>query len=254
MKPKHAGWPPLENITEQCADDFLEGLERRENAQLLSVWRSDLYEVYEFRVSVPGWPGDEVTWLSIKRRDKDVIRDWRHLQRIKNDICGPEREALEMFPAESRLVDTSNQFHLYVLAEGVRFPFGYETRLVVAGTDEADRYVPNRARQRPFDAGETPADAIPLEAADAAARVALAQPGLTLSLSDLLEKVGHAHVPSQETFEAGSRVAKVVHDEGDRHKLGALATVVAARPLGYVVRWDGESEECFVAASKLRRA
>lgn len=73
-------------------------------------------------------------WLSIKRRDKAPIRDWRVLQRIKNAILTPEHEAVELFPAESRLVDTANQYHLWALASpGDRFPFGFEERLVQDG-------------------------------------------------------------------------------------------------------------------------
>jgi hypothetical protein len=58
--------------------------------------------------------------------DKEAIRDWRHFQRIKNEIVGPENEAVELFPAESRLVDGANQYHLWVLADKeCRFPIGF---------------------------------------------------------------------------------------------------------------------------------
>jgi hypothetical protein len=72
----------------------------------------------------------EMLWLSIKRRDKESIHDWRDLQRIKNELAGPEDEAVELYPAESRLVDTSNQYHLWVLPKGMRMPFGFDERLV----------------------------------------------------------------------------------------------------------------------------
>lgn len=159
-------WEPLRNITYACSPSFLSGLRAREHAELVAVWQSALYEVYEFVQDVPEW-GGPITWLSIKRRDKSAVRDWRHLQRIKNEVCGPEREAMEMFPAEQRLVDTSNQFHLWVLPEGRRFPFGYNDRAVVLGTPEADRYVPGRPRQRPFEPGLAPTDALTPEEADA---------------------------------------------------------------------------------------
>ena len=51
----------------------------------------------------------EVTYLSIKRNDKEAIRDWRDLQEIKNILVGEENEGVEVFPAESRLVGTSIQ-------------------------------------------------------------------------------------------------------------------------------------------------
>lgn len=82
-------------------------------------------------------------WLSIVRRDRRAIHDWRHLQKIKNDIAGPEREAIEVYPAESRLVDTNNQYHLFVLPEGMKAPVGYVDR------DVGDERV-GLHKQRPF--------------------------------------------------------------------------------------------------------
>lgn len=91
-----------------------------------------------------GW-----TWLLIVRRDRSAIHDWRDLQRIKNELCHPEREAIELYPAESRLVDTNNQYHLWVMPSGTSFPVGYASR------DIADN-PPGRHKQRPFEV--TPPD------------------------------------------------------------------------------------------------
>lgn len=96
------------------------------------TWINGRYEVWVYRNMKYGdsWPW--MHWLAIKRRDKEPIRSWRDLQRIKNDIIGDEYEAVEIFPAESRLVDTSNQYHLFVLTDKtLRFPFGYIDRAVV---------------------------------------------------------------------------------------------------------------------------
>jgi hypothetical protein len=71
-----------------------------------------------------------MAWLCIRRRDSSPVHDWRHLQQIKNDLCGPECEAVELYPRESRLVDTANQYHLWVLPKGIELPFGYEEREV----------------------------------------------------------------------------------------------------------------------------
>src|ERR1700689_1093730 len=51
--------------------------------------------------------------LSIHDHERSATHDWRDLQRIKNEICGPEEEAIELYPAESRLVDSSNEWHLF---------------------------------------------------------------------------------------------------------------------------------------------
>lgn len=124
------------------------------------VWLNDTYQVVVRRwIISPGWP--VMHHLSIKRIDKDVIRDWRHLQEIKNQIVGPENEAVELFPAESRLVDSANQFHLFAIAQpGIRFPFGFQSRLV------SDSVATNiNAKQRPFD--KPPADNLSTEQLDA---------------------------------------------------------------------------------------
>ena len=55
----------------------------------------------------------EPTWLSVKRHDREAFHDWRIMQQIKNALCGDEWEGIELYPAESRLVDTSNQYHLF---------------------------------------------------------------------------------------------------------------------------------------------
>ena len=68
--------------------------------------------------------------LCIWRRDGDRVRDWRHFQTIKNALAGPEREAVELYPAESRKVDTSHKWHLWVLPEGSRMALGWTERNV----------------------------------------------------------------------------------------------------------------------------
>lgn len=101
-----------------------------------------------------------VTWLSIRRNDRKAQQDWRHLQAIKNDLCGPEREAIQLYPAESRLIDESNQIHLFVYQEDVGFPLGYAERSVRTATELQREYeiieeaapgaLPGVPKQRPF--------------------------------------------------------------------------------------------------------
>ena len=109
------------------------------------IFVNDIYQVNMQLVPAQpasGWP--EMWHLSIKRRDKKIIRDWRHLQRIKNELVVPEHEGMELFPAESRLVDSANQYHLWVMVDATkRFPLGWQTRFV----DDAP--YPN-TKQRPL--------------------------------------------------------------------------------------------------------
>jgi hypothetical protein len=70
--------------------------------------------------------------LDITRRDGQPYKSWREFQQIKNELVGPECEAVELFPAESRLVDTANQYHLWANPDPrFRFPFGYHKRVVL---------------------------------------------------------------------------------------------------------------------------
>ena len=43
---------------------------------------------------------------------------WRHVQQIKNEVFGPDREAVQLFPAEDRLVDAANEYWIYVYPTG----------------------------------------------------------------------------------------------------------------------------------------
>jgi len=118
------------------------------------VWKNSRYQVIESESPAVG-QDFTVTHLSIKRLDRDPLHDWRDLQRIKNELCGPEREAVEVYPAESRLVDTSNQYHLWVLPLGTLSPFGFFDGRVV--TDVTGK-LGEKAKQRPFE--EQPRDTI----------------------------------------------------------------------------------------------
>jgi hypothetical protein len=65
--------------------------------------------------------------ITVIRIDDHPIRSWRDLQEIKNIFVGPECEAVEVFPAESRLMDTANEYHLWAHPDpGFRFPFGFQ--------------------------------------------------------------------------------------------------------------------------------
>jgi hypothetical protein len=112
-------------------------------------WVNDLYQVQlrRFDGEIP------VVHLNIRRRDGRVIfRDWRHFQAIKNQLVGPECEGVELYPAESRLSDTSNKYHLWCIADpSFRFPFGMHGRDVINGKGGSKA----GHRQRPISEPET---------------------------------------------------------------------------------------------------
>lgn len=103
-----------------------------ENLRDHACFLNDVYQVNVRFVTNPDV--GHLMHLSIKRRDKQAIHDWRDLQWIKNQIAGPEVEAVEIYPAESRLIDTSNQYHLWCFLGGRKLPFGFEDGRMVSET------------------------------------------------------------------------------------------------------------------------
>lgn len=96
-----------------------------QQASRFQVYENDLYRV-EIDTDSPPF-----IHLDIHRHDHTPCKNWCHFQQIKNELIGPEHEAVEIFPAESRLVDTANQYHLWVHANPCyRLPMGFRERFV----------------------------------------------------------------------------------------------------------------------------
>lgn len=112
------------------------------------VWINDKYIVHrrEFDNEQLG----RMVHLSFTRRDRRPVVDWRDKQHMKNQLIGPDCDAVEIFPAEDRLVDQANQFHLWgFLQEDARLPFGFhQGRVVAENTDDYPGAV-----QRPLPVG-----------------------------------------------------------------------------------------------------
>ncbi len=70
-------------------------------------------------------PWGVVDHLLIRPHSQRPVRDWYTLQRIKTELVGPERVAVEVFPRESQLRDAMVAiYHLWVLPEDFDLPFG----------------------------------------------------------------------------------------------------------------------------------
>lgn len=109
-------------------------------------YRNSRYQVQVRRYTDPAIGA--CVHLSIKLHDKCATHDWRDLQRIKNELLGLEEEAVEIYPAESRLCDSANQYHLWS-AVGKSAPFGFVERLVTSDQVSVEGFDPSR--QRPFE-------------------------------------------------------------------------------------------------------
>jgi hypothetical protein len=66
--------------------------------------------------------------------------------RIRDEIVGPEHDAVELYPRRSREVDRVNHYHLWIVAsDKCGFPFGFSR-----GRD-VRREAPAGYKQRPFE-------------------------------------------------------------------------------------------------------
>lgn len=88
------------------------------------TYRLGTYEVQK-RVGHSFGPNPRpVAWLRIRSLGP-ILHDWRDLQEIKTLLCGPDFEAVEIYPPEADLVDANDYFHLWVFLDGYRMPFGF---------------------------------------------------------------------------------------------------------------------------------
>lgn len=80
---------------------------------LLQAWVSRLYAVQRYSVTGrPGWDH-----LHVQRHDGWPVRSWTHMQAIKAELLhhGDRRLAVEVYPANHRIVDLADAYHLWVL-------------------------------------------------------------------------------------------------------------------------------------------
>ena len=102
-KPKPRGWSKLE---------FKEHPDGKLGMQLMTgAYVNHLYVVqmtahyYE--------PFGEVVHLWVRNNDASTYHDWSELQRIKNELCGDDCVAVEVFPPADDLLDSANIYHLW---------------------------------------------------------------------------------------------------------------------------------------------
>ena len=92
-------------------------------------------------------PQFEVPVLSLSFKDyyRTTHRDWRDFQNIKNELAGMESRAFEVYPEDSHLMDTANQFWLWC------FPVGHSPKIGLFEPRIAfDTLQVKQSNQRPF--------------------------------------------------------------------------------------------------------
>ncbi|TCX51947.1 MULTISPECIES: hypothetical protein [unclassified Dehalobacter] len=89
--------------------------------ELDRAWREGYKYAVMSRKIKTAW--GEIEHVCIRNADNTDI-PWAEKQRIKNELFGKEVLAIEVFPAESRLIDQAGMYHLWVFPEGAELPFG----------------------------------------------------------------------------------------------------------------------------------
>lgn len=90
------------------------------------IWHNDTYCINLRRKDkdpVFGTNGGMIQ-LGISSFDGTARHDWRDFQAIKNQLAGPECEAFELYPAESRILDPSNYYTLWCFPGVKRLKIG----------------------------------------------------------------------------------------------------------------------------------
>jgi len=90
-------------------------------ARTAETWVNDQYQVLVYDQKLVKYFPPHIN-LSIRREGREPIHDWRDMYRIKSELCGTGCWAVEVYPEQSALVDTANQYHLFVFAPGFIFP------------------------------------------------------------------------------------------------------------------------------------
>jgi hypothetical protein len=97
------------------------GVGRGWAADVRRVWRNPLYVVLVRPFMGPG--GVPMLHLAI-RTPSSAEPPWRDLQRIKNEVCGEPCFAVQVHPAQDRLIDEADMYHLWVYGRGHEPGFG----------------------------------------------------------------------------------------------------------------------------------
>ena len=86
---------------------------------LIMAWCNQRFAVQQFH-------RNGLTWLSIRKHvNGSKEPSWAELQRIKNELIGLERQAVQVYPRQSELVDQADMYHLWLYDEGDECPFNF---------------------------------------------------------------------------------------------------------------------------------
>lgn len=120
MKLKPRRWPPLVKADPEAVADLARALPANLNVE--SVYQNGLYVILIYFPRPNPWGPGNVTHIAIRNREGSTARPWSDYQRIKTELFGPERLALELYPPASQLLDEANLYHLWIFDDGAELP------------------------------------------------------------------------------------------------------------------------------------
>lgn len=82
------------------------------------AYRNNRYTVmvYDNHITTHG-PATRV--MIQKHDDQPIMFHWREMQKIKNEVFGPETVAIEYYPAESKLINDHNIYWMWIYPPGI---------------------------------------------------------------------------------------------------------------------------------------
>lgn len=113
--------------SEQRAKEEVKNLEKHH------IWANNIYQVNIGYADPKDTGGVGFAHVIIRRLDRRPVHSWSHFQAIKNELIGPECEAVEMYPAERHLIDAKDHYHLWAFTSpeqsfGIGFLQGREVK------------------------------------------------------------------------------------------------------------------------------
>lgn len=81
------------------------------------AYRNTRYTVMVYDNS-PTTKGGAIRVMVQNHTDTQIVMHWDELQKIKNQIFGPEAVAVEYYPAESQLINDHNIYWLWLFPDG----------------------------------------------------------------------------------------------------------------------------------------
>lgn len=105
---------------------------------IVVAWKNNVFTVQMYLYEDAAVSG-VFTVFGIRRHDKSPTISWDDLMRIKNEIAGVDRWAMEMYPPQDQLVDVANMRWLWCGPKGSGMPIGMHCRKIVA--DDTGRII-----------------------------------------------------------------------------------------------------------------